>query len=212
MLERSQSGRGPDIYKLLEARRKYGREAESRKAGQFRATRVLVSPTMAEAWEYWRKAWRPTSSISWSKASAPIDVSEEAFSGIRKAIDDLAASVESVSHELASCRETIDRLSERLDERPLPKETSLFDIDETLNVIQPVPIVIEESTYEVIASFPELQVFAVGDNEPEAISNLKAAIRDLYYDLVETPKDELGRLPLSWLRILERLVKRVGNP
>ena len=141
-----------------------------------------------------------------------IKVSEDIPSeDIVRKIDDLASSMESIKHELTSCKEAIDRLCEELDQRPLIKETKLFDIDEKLDVIQPIPIVIEEFRDEVIASVPEVELFAVANNEPEAISNLKTEIRDLYYELIETPKDELGKLPLSWLRVLERLIRKLGD-
>jgi len=147
-----------------------------------------------------------------SEAFSQIKISEELSSEkIRDEISKLASSVESTKQELVSHKEAIDKLCEGLDERPVIKETRLFDIDEKLAVIQPIPIVIEEFKDEVIASFPELEVYAVADSEPEAISNLKTEIRDLYYDLIETPKDELGKLPLSWLRILERLIRKLGD-
>jgi len=130
---------------------------------------------------------------------------------IRDKISELAYSVESMKQELISCKEAIDTLSEELGGRPLIKETKLFDIDEKLDVMQPITIVIEEFRDEVIASLPELEIFAVANNEPEAICNLKVEIRDLYYDLITTPKDQLGRLPLSWLRILERMIRKLGD-
>lgn len=213
MLKRSQSRHVPDISKLLEAKDKYWREARPKRAEQFPAVRVLVPSTATQVLESWRRfrALSEAPPIT-SEALAQIEVSGKLPSGIRSRLDDLTSTVESMKQEVASCREAIDRLREALDDRPLIKETRLFDIDETLDVIQPIPILVEEYTDEVIASFPELEVFAVGDNEPEAISNLKTAIKDLYYDLAETPQDELGKLPLRWLRILDRLVKSVGNP
>jgi len=151
-------------------------------------------------------------SLAGGAAFGPLEASRVASAEqIRDEISELASSVESMKQELISCKEAIDTLSEELDGKPLIKETKLFDIDEKLDVIQPIPIVIEEFRDEVIASFPELEIFAVANNEPEAICDLKAEIRDLYYDLITTPKDQLGRLPLSWLRILERLIRKLGD-
>lgn len=145
-----------------------------------------------------------------SKISSEIKIIEESRSKeIGNKIDKLTSNLESVEQEVTSCKEAINKLCAELDERPLIKETKLFDIDEKLNVIRPIPIVIEEYKDEVIASFPEIEVYAVADNEPEAISNLKTEIRNLYYELIETPKDELGKLPLSWLRIIERLIGKL---
>ena len=91
-------------------------------------------------------------------------------------------------------------------EVPIIKMISLFDIDEDIHVRYPIPIILEEYTTEVIASFPEIELYASANNENEAICNLKNSIKELYIALIETRKDELGKLPLSWLRILRSLI------
>jgi len=60
----------------------------------------------------------------------------------------------------------------------------LYDIDEKCKVLQPIPIVIEELEEEVVASFPEIETYATGVNEAEAINNLKKSITELYRDLM----------------------------
>ena len=122
----------------------------------------------------------------------------------------LASSVEHMKHELISCKEKIENLQRMMEERPVVKETSIFDVGDNLQVVQAIPVVIEETRDEIIASFPEVEVYGVGSSEAEALSNLKAEIRDLYFELTELRQDELGRLPLGWRRVLERLIQRVG--
>ena len=63
----------------------------------------------------------------------------------------------------------------------------------------------------MIASFPETETFAVGSTESEAIMNLKSAIIELFSDLAGTPKNKLGKLPLSWFRILNKVIKPIGK-
>lgn len=139
-----------------------------------------------------------------------VDVSDE-LEDVRDRVDDLSSGIEALKTELLSCKECINRVSEELSERPIVKETWLLDIDEDIEVLQPIPIVIEESDGEVIASFPEVEAFAVGSGEAEAINNIKLEIKNLFLDLESSAKEELGKLPQSWKRILEKVVKKVGR-
>jgi len=126
-------------------------------------------------------------------------------------INELTSIVKSLEKQLVVCNENIDKLSTALKERPIVKQTELYDVGKNMDVLQPIPIVVEESEGEIIARYPEVELFAVGDTESEALLNLKSAIVDLYNDLSETPKDKLGRLPLSWIRILNKVIKPSGG-
>lgn len=130
---------------------------------------------------------------------------------LRTKVDDLSSSFDSLEREVLSCKECINELYSEFTERPIVKETRLFDIDEDLEVLEPIPIVIEESDDEVIASFPEVEVFAVGSGEAEAINNLKGEVSRLYYELIDTPDEQLGKVPQSWKRVLGKVVRRVGK-
>ena len=123
----------------------------------------------------------------------------------------LASSVEHMKRELSSCKEKIDSLHRMLEERPIVRHTKIFDLGCGLHVVEAIPVVIEETEDEVIASFPEIEVFGVADTESEALLKLKKNIVDLYYDLINTTQDELGELPLSWLRVLKRILIHNGN-
>ncbi len=140
----------------------------------------------------------------------PIIAGELSSTRMADELRTLASSVERMKRELMSCKERIESLHRMLEERPVVKETSIFDVGDNLQVVHAIPVVIEETGDEVIASFPEIEVYGVGSSEAEALSNLKAEIRDLYFELTELRQDELGRLPLGWRRVLERLIQRVG--
>lgn len=126
-------------------------------------------------------------------------------------IGQLDSTIKSLRKELASCRNQINSLCADLKATPSIKQTELFDISERFELIHPIPIVLEESEDEVVASFPEVELFAVGSTESEAILNLKSSIIELFSDLAGTPKNELGKLPLSWLRILNKVIKPIGK-
>jgi hypothetical protein len=172
---------------------------------------IVTTRMIPESKIYYTERWNSFTRFRSEISSKSKGIEEAPYKEIGDKINKLASSLVSIEQEVISCKEAIGKLYEELDERPLIKETRLFDIDEKLEVIQPIPIVIEEYKNEVIAGSPELEVYGVADNEPQAISNLKTGIRDLYYDLIESPKDELGKLPLSWLRILERSIRKHGN-
>lgn len=136
--------------------------------------------------------------------------SDKHIAQLRDKIDDLSSSMELLRNDVASCRACLDSLYSAVTDKPLIKETRLVEIAAELEVIEPIPVVIEESEDEVVASFPELEVFAVGASEAEAISSLKTEIRGLYYELVDTPDEQLGRVPQTWKRVLAKVVKTVG--
>jgi hypothetical protein len=135
----------------------------------------------------------------------------EDLAELKSKVSNLSSGLESLRIEIASCKDCIDKLHLEFVDRPIIKETRLFDISEDLEVLEPIPIVIEETEGEVIASFPELEVFAVATGEAEAVSSLKKAIRELYYELIDIPQEQLGRVPQSWKRVLNKVIGRVGS-
>jgi len=209
MSESSGFERRPDMMKLLEVRGKVqrGREAEKSEVHFAKTLRPWGEATYSFPWRAFLDSAYQDRKHTFSQILDPA----AAFSDIRTQIDDLASGLESVKRELNSCKKAIVKVHKELSGKPVVKQAQLFDIDETLCITHPIPIVIEDWGNEVVASFPEIEAFGLGKSEPEAIGELKDSIRELYYDLTETPKDKLGKLPLSWMRILERLIKKVGK-
>lgn len=149
----------------------------------------------------------------WSTAYARVpfvDVSDE-LEEVKVKIEGLSENMDGLRSEVLSCKECINRLSDEFSGRPIIKETQLFEIGEGVEVLQPIPIVIEETEEEVIASFPEIEAFGVGAGEAEAIRDLKEEIRKLFFELENISEDELGKLPISWKRVLLKVVKNIGN-
>ena len=141
-------------------------------------------------------------------------VDELDLSEVRSQVDGLVSEVESVKSELKECKEgirTIFNELEELKEKPITKQTQLVEIGAGFEVISPIPVVIEEYRDEVIASFPEIEVFGAGLCEAEAIVELKKKIREIFSELEGVDDDELGKLPLSWKRVLLKVVKKIGR-
>jgi hypothetical protein len=141
-------------------------------------------------------------------------VGELELSEVKSQVDDLNSQVKSVVSELQQCKEGISAILNELNElkeKPITKQTELFEIDEALEVIRPIPVVIEEYDDEVIATFPEIEAFGAGLCEAEAIINLKNEIRKIFLELEGVSDDKLGKLPLSWKRVLLKVVKKIGD-
>ena len=161
--------------------------------------------------EAFRVGFTPDDYWSNEYARIPFVYVSDELEEVRIKVDGLSENVEGLKSEVLSCKECINRLSEELSERPIIKETRLFEIGEGIEVMQPIPIVIEETEEEVIASFPEVEVYASGLVEANAINNLKSQIKELFFDLVESKEDELGKLPKAWRRTLEKVVRKIGK-
>jgi len=112
--------------------------------------------------------------------------------------------------ELDRCKRSITELQEKLETRPIVKQTNITEIGDGFKVKIPILVTIEEYDDEVTASVSEIELFASGSTEAEAILRLKREIISLYEELSKTPKIKLGNLLIRYLRVLENLVERNG--
>ncbi|HAS04714.1 MAG TPA: hypothetical protein DCR71_02990 [Dehalococcoidia bacterium] len=103
----------------------------------------------------------------------------------------------------------IDELTERIGELSYQIYISyIFDLNSDIYSLKyPIPVNIEESSDEYIASIPDLSLYAQGDNETEAIITLKDEIIALYSDLLQD-KNNLGKIPQSWKNSLESFIEK----
>ncbi len=80
------------------------------------------------------------------------------------------------------------------------------------NLQDELDIILEYLDYpvrEVLAIWPEVGIYGEGEEEAEAIADLKNELIDLFEDLNSTPDAELGPKPKMWKAILNRLIKKV---
>lgn len=94
--------------------------------------------------------------------------------------------------------------------RPNKYNIQIRDLGEKeYHLKEPLLVTVEEYSYDevFIVSYPEIEAFGEGVTEAEAIANLKKSILDLFDELSQTPEDELGVLPKTWLNILNSLIK-----
>ena len=133
------------------------------------------------------------------------------LSEVKKQVDDVSKNVKYLVSDLKQCKKGISTILNELKEKPVIKQTELFEIDETLEVIRPIPVVIKEYSNEVIAAFPEIGAFGAGLCEAEAILNLKKEITKIFFELEGVSDNKLGKLPLTWKRVLLKVVREIGN-
>ncbi|MFH0802015.1 MAG: hypothetical protein V2A78_06470 [bacterium] len=104
-------------------------------------------------------------------------------------------------------KDKIDQFSEKLKDPPVINPLVLTDLNsEQYSLKCPLHGVIEFWTDEVVAHIPELGIYASADTDNEAILELKDEVIELYHDLKWAGSDNLGKLPQSWLRILNQTI------
>jgi len=150
--------------------------------------------------------WQSTQLGHWE---ITYDVQEQLVN-ISNQLDILLTGLSSIREELDDCKKSITELHEKLEARPIVKQTNITEISGGFKVKIPIPVTIEEYDDEVTASVSEIELFASGTTEAEALLRLKREIVSLYSELSETPKEQLGNLLIRYLRILENLVEKNG--
>ena len=106
-------------------------------------------------------------------------------------------------------RVRLNRLERELLDRPTTHLSVITDLgDPGYTLLTEVTLVLEEYRDEVVARWPEVELYASGSTESEAVAGVKRQIVELSEELRTMDSRTLGRLPSSWKRILRRTVKR----
>lgn len=71
-----------------------------------------------------------------------------------------------------------------------------------------VSFVYEYGEDRILATIPELQIYGEGDTPEEAYRDLQLELLDIADDLYDIPDSDLGENPLSWKRILHRILRK----
>jgi len=135
---------------------------------------------------------------------------KEQLANISNQLDALSVDISSMKSELDRCKRNITELHEKLEARPIVKQTNITEIGDGFQVKMPILVTIEEYDEEVTASVSEIELFASGATEAEAILRLKREIISLYEELSKTPKIALENLLMRYLRVLQNLVEKNG--
>ena len=87
---------------------------------------------------------------------------------------------------------------------------SICDLGD-LRLRWPILVTVEDFGVEVVATWPEVEAWASGATEAEAIDRLKDEIVALHRELTAKPDASLGRLPRRWKRTLVACVIGAGE-
>ena len=96
-----------------------------------------------------------------------------------------------------------------VDSLPLEPLTLVSLRDGRLRVVEPIAVVPMLEGGKHVVEAPELNEFGYGDNLSEALSDLQAAIAELYFTL-ETDHEQLGPDLTSVWVVLSKKVRRAG--
>lgn len=145
-----------------------------------------------EGWEH-HQTGVLQSDIRWEKRK-PSLIEDTLVLQTKKALEELKG----IRKELKELKEDYKVVSDQIYSIP----------SDDWRLINPINIIIKIYSDEAIALFPDLELYAEGQNELEAVSNLKLELLDLIEDLEEFPETELGANPKSWKKTINMIVEK----
>ncbi len=76
------------------------------------------------------------------------------------------------------------------------------------DLLAPVPVVLVYEHEEVVASIPELEIFADGPTAEAAVAELKLEVLDLADMLFAMDDGDLGEAPKTWKKMLGKVLRK----
>lgn len=132
----------------------------------------------------------------------------EEVSHLRSDIGDSSAKLEAMVEEVVT---TTTELKESFEAQASVNTVHLFSLhDDRYELRAPLPVILEEYEDEVIARWPEIDLYYSADIASEALAGLESEIIQLYTELSSSSLDELGVLPKRWLKTLSRVINSVA--
>lgn len=124
---------------------------------------------------------------------------------------DLKQQMGELQGKLSECLNLLNALTDHASNAVVLRSAAINSIivdDADVILSRPMFFLIEEyeGDDEVVARIPELQADGFGKTEIQAINELKTFVGELCQDLMQTPDEKLGKLPLQWKRILQEVV------
>ena len=111
-------------------------------------------------------------------------------------------------YEVQALSAEVKSLREELANRPLVSSIIINNLsNENLTVVNPIPVIVEETDDECLARWSEVNAFGIGTTLSEAIRNLKDNISDLFLDLTGRDRESLGQIALETLEILTSYIQ-----
>jgi hypothetical protein len=129
---------------------------------------------------------------------------------VEKIVDGRKEKESHLEIRINSLESEFKELKETIENKPFVKNTTIYDIDsEKYSLKIPLGILLEIYKDEVVAKFPEIEVWGSGAIEGEAINDLKLQLVTVYEELLQFEKENrLGKLPKMWLRALTNILEK----
>ena len=118
----------------------------------------------------------------------------------------ISEKLELLNNKVSNLQEKIEGISEALQDTLKIYNATIYELNNPkYRITTPIQILIIDDDEDIVARMPELNIYASGDTDTEAIYELKQEIIRLYEDL-NNSENKLGPLPESWLNTLNKLI------
>lgn len=84
-------------------------------------------------------------------------------------------------------------------------------IDSKYELIKPINANIIRDGLDYIGEIPELKIYAFGDSYLETLREINKDITELFEELDNLNKEQLGKDPTKWKEILSHYVKKISD-
>ncbi|MDK1080453.1 MAG: hypothetical protein QGD88_03150 [Anaerolineae bacterium] len=122
-------------------------------------------------------------------------------------ISQLQDQISGMARQIMVLTENIQRLRYELHNRVQASSLQINNIDDSLDVLLPISLIVEENEEEVLVRWPEVRASGLGESLPEALQNIKFDIRDIYLDLNSRNPNTLGSIAIQTLSTLKTYIK-----
>ena len=112
------------------------------------------------------------------------------------------ATLDSLEREVRDLRKRIDEVAVQ------PFTVYVTELPKSYRLKRDIPVLIQPTGDDFVATFLDAGISATGDTETEAIFNLKDIMIQTLNALAELPAKTLGKSPKRQLDTLRKLIKR----
>ncbi len=107
---------------------------------------------------------------------------------------------------------SLEKRVKKLEKNPSIIKININDLQlNNYRLQKPVEAILKFYPKEVLAVIPDLEIFGEGNNEVEAVNDLKLELLDLFDDLKDIPEKKLGKYPKSWKKIITSIIRENEN-
>jgi uncharacterized coiled-coil DUF342 family protein len=125
--------------------------------------------------------------------------------------NELLSSIAELRKSVSDIKQKLENITEDLEDYSKTYNATIYDLNNPkYSLTIPIQAVIIEDEDDTVARIPELNLYATGDTDSEAIYELKQELVQLYEEL-NSAESKLGPLPESWLNTINKLIVRTDG-